>query len=89
MRITQSWRVGEYLFTQHRDHGLKDYEGRSLYGFKIDGKESQGNELYASLDEAIAEAIGQKHTGPRGARGSGVDTAAGWFLKMIGAPTTE
>lgn len=66
MRITQSWRVGEYLFTQHRDHGLKDYEGKSLYGFKIDGKESQGNELYASLDEAIAEAIGQKHTGPRG-----------------------
>jgi hypothetical protein len=87
MRTTNRWIVGDYTFTEHADHGFPSFEGQPLYKFLIG--EKTGAEMYTSLDEALVAAVGEKYTGPRGAGGSGVDTAAGWFLKMIGAPTTE
>jgi hypothetical protein len=83
---TQTWTVGEYTFTEHTDHGFPSFEGESLYKFEINGEAS--SELYASLDEAMVAAVGEKYTGPRGAGGAGVDTAAGWFMRMIGAEST-
>lgn len=48
-------------------------------------------ELYLTLEYAMASAIAEKYTGPRGAGGSGVGTAADWFMRSIGAfePTRE
>lgn len=90
MRINRKWTVGDYTFTEYEGHGFTTYEGKPLFGFTIEGRERKGNgELYASLDEALVAAVGEKYTGPRGAGGSNVGTAADWFMKMIGAPTTE
>lgn len=87
MHISRNWIVGDYTFNEYVNHGIKSYEGKPLYKFEIDNK--PGHEMYASLDEAMVAAVGEKHTGPRGAGGSGVGTAADWFMRMIGAPTAE
>lgn len=79
MRLTDAWTVGEYEFTEHDD------KGRKLYSFTIGAAKRSVPEFYASLDEALVAAVGEKWTGPRGAGGSGVGTAADWFLRMIGA----
>lgn len=83
MPASNRWTVGEYTFTEHTEHGFPDFEGKPLYKFEINGKRSM--EMYPSLDEALVAAVGEKYTGPRGAGGSGVGTAADWFLRMIGA----
>jgi hypothetical protein len=87
MQLMRSWTVGDYRFCEYDQHGFADFAGKPLYKFEIDGK--RGMEMYASLDEAMVAAVGQKYTGPRGAGGSGVGTAADWFLKMIGATPTQ
>lgn len=86
MRITNRWTVGEWTFHQVEDHG------KPLFGFTTpdsktdtDGKPRIG-EYYRTLEHAMAAAIAEKYTGPRGAGGEGVGTAADWFMRMIGVP---
>jgi hypothetical protein len=83
--------VGQWTFYQVTNH---DFGGelayRPLYGFAV-GKvetmrgEPKLGELYASLEHAMVAAVGEKYTGPRGASGTGVSTAADWFMRMVGA----
>jgi hypothetical protein len=87
-RIVERWIVGDYTMFEVR----MNHSGDTLYGFSIgntvaDRDKPQGSELYVSLDMAMIACIGEKYTGPRGANGRNVDTAAGWFAKMIGMPT--
>lgn len=79
-RVVNRWEVGEYTFTEYADTWLG--EGVTLFGVAIRNKET--GELYGSLDWAMVAAVGEKYTGPRGAGGSGVGTAADWFARMIG-----
>lgn len=81
-RLLNIWTVGEYEFTEH-----VDTRGAHLFGFTINGKER--HEYYYSLDKALIAAVGEKYTGPRGAGGSGVGTAADWFARMIGLEGAE
>lgn len=92
MRYEIKGTLGDWTFYQVTEHGFtSDVEDRPLYGFApaiaegaAPGKPQLG-ELYRSLEHAMVAAVGQKYTGRRGAGGTGVDTAAGWFMKMIGA----
>ena len=79
-RTVRAWSVGEYTFTEIEL--WRDDEWKTYFAFTIDDKTNF--ELYATLDKALIAAVGEKHTGPRGAGGSGVATAADWFAKMIG-----
>jgi hypothetical protein len=81
--VVNAWVIGPYTISEIEGHGFTDHEGKPLYRFAIAGR-PDNHELYLSLDQALAEAIGERWTGPRGAGGPGVDTAAGWFLAMIG-----
>lgn len=78
-----------YEITSHPFTG--ELEGKALYTFAADDApmDSRGapkyGELYGSLDHAMVAAVGERHTGPRGAGGGGVGTAADWFMRMIGA----
>lgn len=89
MRYTNRWTLPEVTFYQVEDHGFTDYGDRPLYGYERvtdpgqSGKPKLG-ELYTSLDRALIAWVGEKYTGPRGAGGSGVGTAADWFARMIG-----
>ena len=92
MHPTQRWTIGEWIFSEIDGRQISDtYEGRKLYGFAqaIDpeGSSQAGriNEWFNTLEHAMAAAIAQKYTGPRGAGGTGVGTAADWFMRMIGA----
>lgn len=87
MRYQQIGTVGEWAFYEVTDHGFIE---ESLYGFALSvpdgtaaGKPNLG-ELYLSLEHAMVSAVGEKHTGSRGAGGTGVGTAADWFMRMIG-----
>jgi len=88
---TQTWTIGEWIFTEIDGRQISDtYEGRKLYGFAqaiVEGSSQAGrvNEWYNTLEHAMAAAIAEKYTGPRGAGGTGVGTAADWFMRMIGA----
>jgi hypothetical protein len=89
-RYTNRWTVGEWTFYQVEDHGFTgELEGKPLFGFTTEptaftGKPKLG-ELYDSLEHAMVSAVGEKYTGRRGAGGTGVGTAADWFMRMIGA----
>lgn len=83
--------LGDWTFYEVRDHGFTgpEYDGKPLYAYEkvrelgtVD-KPKLG-EFHRSLDRAIIAAIGEKYTGPRGAGGTGVGTAADWFARMIG-----
>lgn len=66
------------------DHGIQSLAGKPVWQFGLD--ESRINfEMYPSPDRAIVAAVAAKYTGERGAGGSGVGTAADWFMRMIGA----
>lgn len=78
------WQIGPYTFIEVLDHGYEDYAGRSLWRFEVDGAQTN-IEMYPSLEYAMVAAVGEKYTGPRRAGGSGVGTAADWFMRMIGA----
>jgi hypothetical protein len=80
--------VGEWEFFEITGHPFKSYGDKPLYKFAVkqeDGPSVDNREMYESLEEAMVAAVGAKYTGERGAGGSGVDTAAGWFMRMIGA----
>lgn len=81
-RVTSRWFVGEYAIEAVTDHGFTD-DAEVMYRYAINGRTA--TELYLTLDHALAAAIAAKHTGPRGAGGTGVGTAADWFMRMIGA----
>lgn len=63
-------------------HSFAGLEKLTYYGFTLHGQKN--NDLYNSAERAIIEAIAAKYCGTRGAGGTGVDTAGGWFAKMIG-----
>jgi hypothetical protein len=81
--VVNAWVIGPYTISEVAGHGFAGYDG-SLFTAEIEGR-SPSHEMYECLDHALAEVIGRRWTGPRGAGGGGVDTAAGWFLSMIGA----
>jgi hypothetical protein len=89
MRYTMLAQLGDWTFWAGDDHGFPSHEGRTLYAFeKVSdpgepGKPKTG-EWFVSLDRAMISAVGEKYTGPRGAGGAGVGTAADWFARMIG-----
>ena len=86
MTRTQIGQVGPWTFFEIRNHSFGgDLLGLPLYEFEVNGRREPGAEMYADLDTAIVSAVGEKYTGQRGAGGTGVDTAAGWFMRMIGA----
>lgn len=93
MRYPNRWTVGEWTFYEVTDHGFTgELADKPLYGFEreLKGSDNLGagpklGELYTSLDHAMVAAVAEKFTGPRGAGGSGVGTAADWFMRMIGA----
>lgn len=84
--------VRDWTFYEVTNHGFTgELADKPLYGFVVGEPEISGlggikfGELYPSLDHALVAAVGEKYTGQRGAGGTGVDTAAGWFMRMIGA----
>jgi hypothetical protein len=92
MRYTNRWALPEVMFYQVEDHGFSGHGDRPLYAYgKPDEMDSRGlpktGELFVSLDRALIAWVGEKYTGPRGAGGTGVGTAANWFARMIGMDT--
>lgn len=84
MRFPNRWAVGRWTFFE-----VERADG-TFYAFSVDdAMDDRGlpkiGELYLSLDHAMVAAVGEKYTGERGAGGSGVGTAADWFMRMIGA----
>lgn len=91
MRATMLAQLGDWTFWEVWDHRFTgpEYDGKPLFGYeKISDPGEPGKpkirEYHRSLDRAIIAAVGEKYTGPRGAGGEGVGTAADWFAKMIG-----
>lgn len=92
MRYEKLATLGEWTFYKVEDHGFTgELKDCPMYGFSqavpegtAAGKPKFG-ELYNSLEHAMVAAVGEKFTGPRGAGGTGVGTAADWFMRMIGA----
>jgi hypothetical protein len=84
------WTLPEVTFYEITEHGFTgEHEGKPLYGYgKPNDLDHRGmpktGELYESLDRALIAWVGEKYTGPRGAGGTGVGTAADWFARMIG-----
>lgn len=90
MRFTNRWEMPEVTFYRVEGHGFDEYEGKPLYCYGKPGETNDNGipetgELYVALDRAMVAWVGEKYTGPRGAGGKGVGTAADWFMKMIGA----
>jgi hypothetical protein len=78
LRVLQTWVVGEYTI---REVEFK-HSGERGYDFQLAGSKPN-NEVFATLDHALASAIAARWTGFRGAAGSGVGTAADWFMRML------
>lgn len=92
MRFTNRWEMPEVTFYTIEDHGFPTFEGRPMYAYGKPGDtDSKGmpkvGEFFPELERALVAWVGEKYTGPRGAGGSGVGTAADWFFRMIGADT--
>ncbi len=92
MKYTNRWEMPEVTFYQVEDHGFSGYGDRPLFAYGPPGAtDDRGipktGELHEALDRALVAWVAEKYTGPRGAGGTGVDTAAGWFMRMIGADT--
>jgi hypothetical protein len=87
MNMINHWTIGEWQFFQVDGAEIHNsYAGRELFGYApVDTEPSSGREGFNSLDHVMVAAIAEKYTGPRGAGGTGVGTAADWFMRMIGA----
>lgn len=90
MKYTNRWEMPEVTFYQVEDHGFSAHEGRPLYAYGKPGETNhhgipKTGELYPALDRALVAWVAEKYTGPRGADGTGIGTAADWFMRMIGA----
>lgn len=89
MKYTNRWALPEVVFYQAEDHGFISIGQVPLYGYaKPDDLDAHGypkiGEFHLSLDRALIAWVAEKYTGPRGAGGPGVGTAADWFARMIG-----
>jgi hypothetical protein len=85
-RKTQEWVLpGLGTLIEIEDHGLETWADKPLYQFHLAASERPGLELFVTPEHALASMIAAKYTGERGAGGTGVGTAADWFMKMIGA----
>lgn len=90
MRHAKRWEMPQVTFYEVVDHGFEAHGERPLYCYGApDETDSRGipktGELYESLDRAMVSWVAEKYTGRRGAGGTGVGTAADWFMRMIGA----
>lgn len=90
MKYTNRWEMPEVTFYQVEDHGFEAHADRPLYVYGKPGDLNdhgfpRTGELFESLDRAMIAWVAEKYTGPRGAGGPGVGTAADWFMRMIGA----
>jgi hypothetical protein len=90
MRYANRWEMPEVTFYQVEGHGFEAHEGKPLFCYgKPGATDDRGipktGELYDALDRALVAWVAEKYTGPRGAGGTGVGTAADWFMRMIGA----
>jgi len=90
VKYTSRWEMPEVTFYQVEDHGFPQHEGKPLYCYGKPGETNDNGipktgELFLELDRALVAWVGEKYTGPRGAGGTGVGTAADWFMQMIGA----
>lgn len=81
--VINQWHVGEFMFEEVETSVVINGHTRWFRFFVRSVKPN--NELYETLEHAMAEAIGQKYAGQRGAASTGVDSPAGWFMRMIGA----
>lgn len=79
--------LGPYTFEEVAGHGFSDHPG-TMWRFTITGMRDNST-YFPTLDHALVSAVGERWTGPRGAGGSGVGTAADWFMAMIGASAVE
>lgn len=86
-KITQQYHVGPYTFTEV-SYPTSGGDNRTGWRFTIDNKPTN-HEFYPTLEYAMAAAVGENYTGRRGAGGSGVGTAADWFMRAIGAVNTS
>jgi hypothetical protein len=91
MRVVNYWELpGLGTLYEIEGHGFTgpEYEGKALYAYGKGEHDDRGRpkvgEYHRSLDRALIAMVGQKYTGPRGAGGTGVGTAADWFARMIG-----
>lgn len=83
------WLVGQWQFVEVDGVEIHDsYKNHKLYSYALadaDVEAQASREWFLSIEHAMASAIAEKYTGPRGAGGTGVGTAADWFMRMIGA----
>lgn len=71
---------------QINDHGIGGvHEGKPMFSFRLVSAKRPNFELYNTVEHALVALIAAKYTGERGAGGTGVGTAADWFMQMIGA----
>ena len=85
-RYENRWTVGEWTFYEVAGHGFPTNPDKPVFRYERDGIEdhAQDPDSYGSLEQAMAAAIASKHTGVRGAGGTGVGTAADWFIRSLG-----
>lgn len=82
----QTWELDDIKIRQVRGWWQKRDE-EPMYEYQLPTDAEWHNEAFYTLEMAYVSAIAAKYTGHRGAGGTGVDTAAGWFARMIGMPT--
>lgn len=76
--------IGDWTFHTYYDHPFPANEGLPVYGYTT-AADPKVHEWHPTIEHAMAAAIAEKYTGRRSAGGVGVDTAAGWFMRMIDA----
>lgn len=100
MKFTNRWALpGLGTVYQVEDHGFEQYAGQPMFSYNRVVRDPDGSiesesldhnglpkvgEFHVSLDRALIALVAEKYTGPRGAGGPGVGTAADWFARMIG-----
>lgn len=91
MRVANYWELpGLGTLYEIEDHGFTgpEYDGKPLYAYGKGEHDDRGRpkvgEYHQTLDRALVAMVGEKYTGPRGAGGTGVGTAADWFCRMVG-----
>jgi hypothetical protein len=89
MTYTMVGQIGDWTFWAWDGHPFENHAGKTLYSYELTTKPgivpgSPVGEWSPSIDRAMIAAVGEKYTGPRGAGGTGVGTAADWFARMIG-----
>jgi hypothetical protein len=92
MTHTMVAQIGDWTFWAWDGHPFDKHAGKPLYAYEpvtepgiVPGQNT--GEWFPSIDRAMIAAVGEKYTGPRGAGGTGVGTAADWFARMIGMDT--